>query len=188
MSAAPKSRWANDEDPETEAILAQRKSEKEAKRRAKAERQRKVEEDHLTQQQQQQQPSPLNKKSEPEVQPPAKRRRLSTDSSSAQKEEQLKSSSSNTHLLHFPDREWGPCRTVDNYERLNHIEEGTYGWVSRARDINTGEIIALKKLKMDNSPDGFPVTGLREIQTLLEARHSSIVCLREIVSGTKMSE
>lgn len=43
MSAPPKSRWAT-EDPETEAIVAQQKQEKEAKKRAKAERQRKLEE------------------------------------------------------------------------------------------------------------------------------------------------
>ncbi|MCH1932982.1 hypothetical protein L9G16_22840, partial [Shewanella sp. A25] len=73
-------------------------------------------------------------------------------------------------------------------ERLNHIEEGSYGWVSRARDIMTGEIVALKKLKMENSPDGFPVTGLREIQVLLEARHPNIVNLREIVMGNSMDE
>jgi hypothetical protein len=30
---------------------------------------------------------------------------------------------------------------VDNFERLNHIEEGSYGWVSRAKDISTGEIV-----------------------------------------------
>jgi cell division cycle 2-like protein len=77
---------------------------------------------------------------------------------------------------------------VDNFERLNHIEEGSYGWVSRARDITTGEVVALKKLKMENSPDGFPVTGLREIQMLLEARHTNIVYLREVVMGTKMDE
>jgi Protein kinase domain. len=71
---------------------------------------------------------------------------------------------------------------------LNHIEEGSYGLVSRAKDITTGKIVALKKLKMENTPDGFPVTGLREIQTLLGARHSNVVNLREIVIGNSMSE
>ena len=85
-------------------------------------------------------------------------------------------------------REWGPCRHVDNFERLNHIEEGSYGWVSRAKDITTNEVVALKKLKMENSADGFPVTGLREIQTLLEARHPNVVYLREIVIGNKVDE
>jgi cell division cycle 2-like protein len=77
---------------------------------------------------------------------------------------------------------------VDNFEKLNHIEEGSYGWVSRARETATGEIVALKKLKMDNSNDGFPVTGLREIQTLMDSRHEHIVKLREVVMGDTMKE
>jgi serine/threonine protein kinase len=36
---------------------------------------------------------------------------------------------------------------VDNYERLNYISSGTYGDVFRARDIRTGEIVALKQVK-----------------------------------------
>ncbi|KAK4402672.1 Cyclin-dependent kinase G-2 [Sesamum angolense] len=37
------------------------------------------------------------------------------------------------------------CRSVDEFERLNKIDEGTYGVVYRARDKKTGEIVALKK-------------------------------------------
>lgn len=192
MSA--KSRWA-DEDPETEAIVAQQKQGKEAKKRAKAEKQRKLEETQKAADDQKQQNDALEANNDPQQQPqqkpPPKRRRLSNDLSSAattatpaESEEHQKRSS----LLRFPMREWGPCRHVDNFERLNHIEEGSYGWVSRAKDITSGEVVALKKLKMENSPDGFPVTGLREIQTLLEARHSNVVYLREIVIGNKVDE
>jgi cell division cycle 2-like protein len=39
------------------------------------------------------------------------------------------------------------CRSVDNYERLNYISSGTYGDVFRARDISSGEIVALKQVK-----------------------------------------
>ncbi|KAF5858233.1 hypothetical protein ETB97_004687 [Aspergillus alliaceus] len=173
------SRWAN-EDPETEAIIAQRKREKEAKRRAKAERQRQLEQEAEQAAQQQTRDTEA---------PPKKRRRLSNDpESAAEVQVESKPQEKPSSLIQFPTQEWGPCRHVDNFERLNHIEEGSYGWVSRAKDITTGEIVALKKLKMDNSPDGFPVTGLREIQTLLEARHPNIVYLREIVIGTKMDE
>lgn len=200
MSASGKSRWA-DEDPETEAIVAQQKREKEAKKRAKAEKQRKLDEAAEAQKKadtQEQQDDALNEQGQQQEQPPTKRRRLSNDHPSAattptpaeneqhqQKQKELQKRSS---LLHFPMREWGPCRQVNNFERLNHIEEGSYGWVSRAKDITTGEVVALKKLKMENSPDGFPVTGLREIQTLLEARHPNVVYLREIVIGHKMDE
>ncbi|GKZ16541.1 hypothetical protein AbraIFM66951_000226 [Aspergillus brasiliensis] len=179
-----KSRWATDDDPETEAILAQRKREKEEKRRAKAEKQRQLDEQAKLQAQQAAETDSSA--------PPPKRRRLSNDHVPEQQQttsNNITTSAINEpNLLTFPTQEWGPCRNVTNFERLNHIEEGSYGFVSRAKDIITGEVVALKKLKMDNSPDGFPVTGLREIQTLLEARHQNIVYLREVVTGTKLDE
>lgn len=182
MSAPGKSRWADD-DPETEAAIAQRKREKEEKKRAKAEKQRKLEEAQAAQQQARD--GEINGEAGGR---PAKRRRLSDDAEKAPVEQTLDTTTQQKRstLLRFPAPEWGPCRHVDNFERLNHIEEGSYGWVSRAKDITTGEIVALKKLKMENSPDGFPVTGLREIQTLLGARHQNIVNLREIVMGNSM--
>lgn len=178
-----KSRWA-DEDPEAEAINAQRKREKEEKRRAKAEKQRQLEQQA---EEAARQREAANNDTEA---PPKKRRRLSNDPDTTAdvQVESAKPQENTSNILQFPTQEWGPSRHVDNFERLNHIEEGSYGWVSRAKDITTGEIVALKKLKMDNSPDGFPVTGLREIQTLLEARHPNIVLLREIVIGNKMDE
>src|SRR6185436_16946442 len=75
------------------------------------------------------------------------------------------------------------CRSVDNYEKLNRIEEGAYGVVYRARDRATGEIVALKKLKLDKEKNGFPITSLREVKTLLQAKHANIVNVREIVVG-----
>ncbi|KAB8245462.1 kinase-like domain-containing protein [Aspergillus flavus] len=178
-----KSRWA-DEDPEAEAINAQRKRKKEEKRRAKAEKQRQLEQQA---EEAARQREAANNDTEA---PPKKRRRLSNDPDTTAdvQVESAKPQENTSNILQFPTQEWGPSRHVDNFERLNHIEEGSYGWVSRAKDITTGEIVALKKLKMDNSPDGFPVTGLREIQTLLEARHPNIVLLREIVIGTKMDD
>ncbi|GAA98707.1 uncharacterized protein L969DRAFT_91371 [Mixia osmundae IAM 14324] len=80
-------------------------------------------------------------------------------------------------------------RSVYCYERLNHIEEGSYGVVSRARDKATGEIVALKKLKMDQEKNGFPVTSLREIKTLLAcSAHENIVRVREIVVGDTLTQ
>lgn len=48
------------------------------------------------------------------------------------------------------------------------IEEGTYGVVYRARDKRTEEVVALKRLKMEKEKEGFPITSLREINTLLK--------------------
>lgn len=77
---------------------------------------------------------------------------------------------------------------MEDYEKLNDIEEGAYGWVSRAKDTVTGKVVALKRLKMDNANDGIPVTGLREIQTLMDCEHPNIVALREVVVGEDTSK
>ncbi|XP_022735027.1 cyclin-dependent kinase G-2-like isoform X2 [Durio zibethinus] len=75
------------------------------------------------------------------------------------------------------------CRSVDEFERLNKIDEGTYGVVFRARDKKTGEIVALKKVKMEKEREGFPLTSLREINILLSFHHPSIVDVKEVVVG-----
>jgi len=46
------------------------------------------------------------------------------------------------------------CRSVDNYEKLNKIDEGTYGMVYRARDRETKRVVALKRLKIEKEKVG----------------------------------
>ncbi|KVI05763.1 cyclin-dependent kinase G-2-like isoform X1 [Cynara cardunculus var. scolymus] len=78
------------------------------------------------------------------------------------------------------------CRSVDEFERLNKIDEGTYGVVYRAKDKKTGEIVALKKVKMEKEREGFPLTSLREINILLSFHHPSIVDVKEVVVGSNL--
>lgn len=80
------------------------------------------------------------------------------------------------------------CRSVDCYRKLNKIEEGTYGIVYRAQDKETGEIVALKHLKLEREREGFPVTSLREINALMTCRHQNIVHVREVVVGTRLDQ
>lgn len=75
------------------------------------------------------------------------------------------------------------CRSVDEFERLNRIDEGTYGIVFRARDKKSGEIVALKKVKLEKEREGFPLTALREINILLSFHHPSVVDVKEVVMG-----
>ena len=183
MASQNKSRWADDEDDK--ALLAQRKQEKEAKKRAKAEKQRKLENTATSQSNASLSHASLNGVTSQDTgpneptEPPQKRHRLSQSPPPTDIPRKL---------LRFPAPSWGPCRHVDNFEKLNHIEEGSYGWVSRARENATGEVVALKKLKMEPANDGFPVTGLREIQTLMACRHNGVVALREVVMGDGMGE
>ncbi|CAL9702480.1 unnamed protein product [Knipowitschia caucasica] len=80
------------------------------------------------------------------------------------------------------------CRSVEEFQCLNRIEEGTYGVVYRAKDKKTDEIVALKRLKMEKEKEGFPITSLREINTILKAQHPNIVTVREIVVGSNMDK
>ena len=81
-----------------------------------------------------------------------------------------------------------PSRSVYNYERLNSIEEGSYGVVFRAKDKQTGDIVALKKLKLEQEKYGFPITALREINALIVCRHAHVVRVREIVVGETLTQ
>lgn len=69
------------------------------------------------------------------------------------------------------------CRSVDEYIRLNFIDQGTYGVVFRARCKRTGKIYALKQVKIgkEAAKVGFPVTALRETNILLALKHPNIV-------------
>ena len=70
------------------------------------------------------------------------------------------------------------CRSVEEFECLNKIEEGAYGVVYRAKDKKTNELVALKRLKMEKEKEGFPITSIREIDTLLKAQHPNVVTVR----------
>ena len=80
------------------------------------------------------------------------------------------------------------CRSVEQYERLSRIDEGTYGVVYRARCKQSGAIVALKQVKMspDAAKEGFPITALRETNVLLSLNHPNIINVHEMVVGTQM--
>ena len=64
------------------------------------------------------------------------------------------------------------CRSIDNYIHLNKIDEGSYGVVFRAKDTETGEIVAIKKVKLGKEREGFPITSIREINILYKLKFS----------------
>lgn len=45
-------------------------------------------------------------------------------------------------------------RKIEEYERIELLGEGTYGEVSKSQYRKTGEIFAVKKIKMDKEKDG----------------------------------
>ncbi|TEB39225.1 Pkinase-domain-containing protein [Coprinellus micaceus] len=97
-----------------------------------------------------------------------------------------------TRSYYVPERAFHPAiqssRSVYCYERLNQIEEGSYGVVFRARDKESGDIVALKKLKLEEEKNGFPITALREVHALMSCRHENVVRIREVVVGDTLTQ
>ncbi|XP_073957057.1 cyclin-dependent kinase 12-like isoform X2 [Choristoneura fumiferana] len=78
-------------------------------------------------------------------------------------------------------KDWGE-KCVDGFQVITQIGEGTYGQVYKARDKNTNQLVALKKVRLENEKEGFPITAVREIKILRQLNHKNIVNLREIVT------
>lgn len=70
---------------------------------------------------------------------------------------------------------------MERYQKLEKIGEGTYGVVYKAKDRVTGEIIALKKIRLEAEDEGIPSTAIREISLLKELQHPNIVRLYDVV-------
>ncbi|CAM9383422.1 unnamed protein product [Ectocarpus sp. 12 AP-2014] len=82
------------------------------------------------------------------------------------------------------------CRSVDNYERIEFIDEGAYGKVYCALNKATGEVVALKQVKLtrNNGKEGFPITALRETNVLLSLHNPNIVRVLEMVVGSTLDK
>lgn len=186
MTGKGKSRWAD--STEDAVIEAKLKKEKEEKKRLKAEKARKLDEGRqareaaLAQRRQQQQQA-VPEAAEGDDGRPAKRRKVTPERESRNGGDNT-DASGGTKLLRFPGGSFGKSRSVENYDKLNDIEEGAYGFVARAKEIATGKVVALKRLKIEpNDRNGLPVTGLREIQILKDCDHRNVVELKEVVVG-----
>lgn len=69
------------------------------------------------------------------------------------------------------------------YTRIAQVGEGTYGQVFKAKSEHTGIFVALKKIRLENEKDGFPITAMREIKLLQMLRHRNIVRLHEMMTA-----
>ncbi|KAI8602211.1 Pkinase-domain-containing protein, partial [Dissophora ornata] len=69
----------------------------------------------------------------------------------------------------------------DLYERVGQVGEGTYGKVYKARNKQTGEYVALKRIRMEAEKDGFPITAMREIKLLQSLNDRHVVSLKELM-------
>lgn len=59
-------------------------------------------------------------------------------------------------------------RSVKVYKELTQIGEGTFGQVYKARDQEKGTYVALKRVRLENERDGFPITAVSKSSIILE--------------------
>ncbi|XP_033105761.1 cyclin-dependent kinase 2-like [Anneissia japonica] len=76
-------------------------------------------------------------------------------------------------------------KNMDNFQKIEKIGEGTYGVVYKARDKISGEVVALKKIRLDTESEGVPSTAIREIALLKELNHDNIVRLLDVIHNEK---
>ncbi|KAK9455275.1 kinase-like protein [Dipodascopsis uninucleata] len=175
-----KSRWRDEGDKNS--LLEQKRLEKERRKKAKLEKQTKTELTPLVYSNISLAKEQIGSNVVSESQP----RDATRSSGNVNNSTKLELTAD--HLLKFDEQQIRSCRSIENYERLNHIEEGSYGVVFRGRDLQTGEIVAIKKIKIDKQQYGFPITSLREIETLITCKHPNVVNIREVVVGGSLDQ
>ncbi|CAI9280607.1 unnamed protein product [Lactuca saligna] len=79
-------------------------------------------------------------------------------------------------------KDWIP-RRANTFEKLDKIGQGTYSNVYKARDLITGKIVALKKVRVDNlDPENVKFMA-REIIILKKLNHPNIIKLEGLVTS-----
>ncbi|KAA8536601.1 hypothetical protein F0562_029079 [Nyssa sinensis] len=77
---------------------------------------------------------------------------------------------------------WVP-RKADSFEKLDKIGQGTYSSVYRARDLETGKIVALKKVRFVNMDPESVRFMAREILILRRLEHPNVMKLEGLVTS-----
>lgn len=75
---------------------------------------------------------------------------------------------------------------MDRYQKIEkngQVGEGTYGVVYKAKDKQTNDFVALKRIRLEVEDEGIPSTTLREISVLRQLKHPNIVELNDVVQS-----
>lgn len=80
-------------------------------------------------------------------------------------------------------RKWLGCSPLDDFDIQEKVGEGTFGEVHKAIHRKSGKVVALKKILSRSEQEGFPITALREIKLLKQAKHPNVVELLDMASA-----
>uniref|UniRef100_A0A8R1HU26 Cyclin-dependent kinase 7 n=1 Tax=Caenorhabditis japonica TaxID=281687 RepID=A0A8R1HU26_CAEJA len=70
------------------------------------------------------------------------------------------------------------------YETIRHLGEGQFANVYMAKDLESGDVVAIKKIKLgsrEEAKDGINRTAIREIKLLKEILHDNVITLRDVI-------
>uniref|UniRef100_A0A3Q4I4P7 Cyclin-dependent kinase 1 n=1 Tax=Neolamprologus brichardi TaxID=32507 RepID=A0A3Q4I4P7_NEOBR len=70
---------------------------------------------------------------------------------------------------------------MEDYLKIEKIGEGTYGVVYKGKHKATGQIVAMKKIRLESEEEGVPSTAVREVSLLQELKHPNVVRLLDVL-------
>ncbi|KAK6204399.1 kinase-like domain-containing protein [Scheffersomyces amazonensis] len=70
---------------------------------------------------------------------------------------------------------------LKDYEIIEKLGQGTFGVVQKAKEKESGDIVAIKQLLNHSAKEGFPITALREITILKQLNHVNILSIKRMI-------
>eukprot|EP00164_Ancoracysta_twista_P001864 GFYU01002452.1.p1 GENE.GFYU01002452.1~~GFYU01002452.1.p1 ORF type:complete len:331 (+),score=42.58 GFYU01002452.1:539-1531(+) len=78
--------------------------------------------------------------------------------------------------------------SLNAYETLEQIGEGTYAVVYKARHKMSQDLLALKHIRITSDEEGIPCSALREIAILKDLRHPNVIRLKEVIANVQQGQ
>lgn len=83
-----------------------------------------------------------------------------------------------------------PLSNKPLYEEVSVIGNGAYGTVYKGHDLKTNRLVAMKRIRIQITPEGLPISTIREIAYLRQLDkydNENIVKLLDVVMGPRLT-